>query len=94
MVDDPVGKYEVQAMIAIAIDKHDAKMEDRHKENSRRLDDIIKEQRTVAETLIANRSAQTERAKINRIMVTLAAAVGSGVMAILVEVVKHALGVK
>ena len=92
MTDDPVGKYEVQAMIAIAIDKHDAKQEERHKENSRRLDSIIAEQRTVSETLIANKSAQQERAKVNRIMVTLAAAVGSGIMGLIVELVKHAIG--
>ena len=63
-------------------------------ENSTRLEAIITEQRHVAEVLSGADGEAKGRAAHNRIFLAIAAAAGSAIMAVIVELIKHGLGLR
>jgi hypothetical protein len=90
----PLNEEKVTLMIKHEIECYDVKQDVRHKENSIRLETIIGEQRRVSEVLSSARGEAKGKAAHNRIFLAIAAAAGSAVMAVIVELIKHGLGVR
>ena len=94
MTPGQLNEAKVALMIKLEIDHYDVKQERRHKENATRLDVIISEQEKVARMLASDKGEARGRAQANRYLMAAAAAVGSAVMAVVVELVKHGLGMQ
>jgi 3,4-dihydroxy-2-butanone 4-phosphate synthase len=88
----PLNEEKVTLMIKHEIECYDLKQDVRHRENSSRLEAIIAEQKHVSHVLAAASGEAKGRAAHTRIFLAVAAAAGSAVMAVVVELIKHGMG--
>jgi hypothetical protein len=92
MTPGQLNEAKVALMIKQEIEYYDVKQEKRHKENAGRLEIIIEEQGKVSRMLATEKGEARGRAQANRYLMAAAAAIGSAVMAVVVELVKKGLG--
>ena len=91
MTPGQLNEAKVILMIKQEIEAYDVKQDRRHKENSARLETIIKEQQHVSQILATEKGEARGRAVANRWLMAAAAGIGSAVMAVIVELVKKVL---